>query len=1036
MKNNNRKLFSLGLISLLSGCFSDSNQSNSDVQTSNSNFNPNNSEATEPGGYMYFFEEGIPKTIHSKNKISITNQHYKDGSHSLQWQLDTKNQLTFTQPITFEPQDSNEAAPYTFIAWVYNDEPLEASATFQFGTDNRIDAQFTYSLNFQGWRGISVPYRDMDGKAVSGMNKLSIIVPDDITGRLIFDQIMMSVPVDNRWPTPDYQQPYVNPDVTKMASKNWTALLMYDNMLKEEYPSFNFEHEFNDSSGDSANIYKNFDQYLGVKTDKVISQQAIQDNLDQYLPFKIAFNADGSVYGQPLDHPKRQNVLKTGIVTDTTLAMLTDTMGIRTLGKTLLETARYLRSQSLAPSDRQLLETAFLEATRYALDQGWQGGSGFQVITHVGYQTREYFDAFFVARQLLADNQLLKPVQQSMMWFNATGRIFEQDSEITSSNVDILNTQLQWMIKSILLLPDQSERDDMLAKLQSWLSKTLLASDGVGGGFKPDGSVFHHSQHYPAYGKDAFSGLSGAIYGLSHSPYQISTAAHQRINDVLLKMRIYTKETNTPIVLSGRHPDGKQKISAQPFKWLALAGDPNGSSKIDSELAAAYANLTKKDEFEGIPAEAEPIGVWSMNYASMLVARGQSPTYDKKSWLAIARGFSRYLVGNETYQTDNLYGRYLQYGQLEIMPSDVSLRAFSHDGWDWNRYPGTTTIHRTNEDLRATLSQLPDAGIEEMLLSTESYSGANTLHNNGMFAMRLHGHSKYDQQSLYANKSYFVFGNTIVALGSDIQNSDSQHNTETTLFQYSTPHLEPVYVNGSPVNTVDTVETFKTDVTFLDPAGNRYFVKNTDGEETQFLYQKQFSNAEKDGSPTSGIFATALINHGKAPTDSGYEYAIKVEGQDNSSPVYTVLQKDHNVHAVIGEDKTEAYAFFAPASIESPSYLLSSATASQIMLKPDSSGKQLELSVVNPDLSLYTGTDPDQVDSNGQQIEVSIYSRPWRFHPSQSAPNILTLKGEWSLSQDSPNSSNDIVINIVNGHTVISIPTINATPEKLILHAM
>ncbi|MGO2509877.1 MAG: chondroitinase family protein [Vibrio hibernica] len=136
---------------------------------------------------MYFFENDIPKTIHSINKISTTNQHYKDGSHSLQWQFDTKSQLTFTQPIIFEPQDRNEAAPYTFIAWVYNDEPLEESATFQFGTDDRIDAQFSYSLNFQGWRGISVPYRDMDGKAVSGMNKLSIIVPDGIAGKLIFD---------------------------------------------------------------------------------------------------------------------------------------------------------------------------------------------------------------------------------------------------------------------------------------------------------------------------------------------------------------------------------------------------------------------------------------------------------------------------------------------------------------------------------------------------------------------------------------------------------------------------------------------------------------------------------------------------------------------------------------------------------------------------------------------------------------------------------------------------------------------------------
>ncbi len=158
-----------------------------------------------------------------------------------------------------------------------------------------------------------------------------------------------------------------------------------------------------------------------------------------------------------------------------------------------------------------------------------------------------------------------------MMWFNATGRIYEQDEDITASNVDILNTQLQWMIKSFLLLPDQNERQIMLEQLQQWLSKTLLASDGLGGGFKKDGSIFHHSQHYPAYGKDAFGGLSAAIYGLSASPYQITAAAHQRIKDALLKMRVYTKNSYIPIVLSGRHPDGKQKITSIPFKWLALS---------------------------------------------------------------------------------------------------------------------------------------------------------------------------------------------------------------------------------------------------------------------------------------------------------------------------------------------------------------------------------------------------------------------------------------------------------------------------------
>ena len=45
-------------------------------------------------------------------------------------------------------------------------------------------------------------------------------------------------------------------------------------------------------------------------------------------------------------------------------------------------------------------------------------------------------------------------------------------------------------------------------------------------------------------------------------------------------MRIYTKETQI-LVLSGRHPTGLHKISIDPFKWMALAGTPDGKQELD-----------------------------------------------------------------------------------------------------------------------------------------------------------------------------------------------------------------------------------------------------------------------------------------------------------------------------------------------------------------------------------------------------------------------------------------------------------------------
>lgn len=78
----------------------------------------------------------------------------------------------------------------------------------------------------------------------------------------------MSVPLDNRWAVPDYQTPYVNNAVNTMVSKNWSALLMYDQMFKAHYPTLNFDTEFHDDQAEMASIYQRFEYYQGISSEK------------------------------------------------------------------------------------------------------------------------------------------------------------------------------------------------------------------------------------------------------------------------------------------------------------------------------------------------------------------------------------------------------------------------------------------------------------------------------------------------------------------------------------------------------------------------------------------------------------------------------------------------------------------------------------------------------------------------------------------------------------------------------------------------
>ncbi len=94
------------------------------------------------------------------------------------------------------------------------------------------------------------------------------------------------------------------------------------------------------------------------------------------------------------------------------------------------------------------------------------------------------------------------------------------------------------------------------------------------------------------------------------------------------------------------------------------------------------------------------------------------------------------------------------------------------------------------------------------------------------------------------------------------------------------------------------------------------------------------------------------------------------------------------------------------------------------MLQEHSNGQQLKLSVVNPDFAFYQGQDPEQIDANGDQVEVSIYDRDWRYSLSQPVKTQFTLKDRWQLT--APN--NVITIKYDGNNTNITTTTVDATP--------
>ena len=381
------------------------------------------------------------------------------------------------------------------------------------------------------------------------------------------------------------------------------------------------------------------------------------------------------------------------------------------------------------------------------------------------------------------------------------------------------------------------------------------------------------------------------------------------------------------------------------------------------------------------------------------------------------KGYSRYLVGNETYIKNNLYGRYMSYGAFQILEGSLKESGYVQEGWDWKHFPGTTAIDVPFEKLKSNISQVDTkSGVEEMLLSDETYSGGNSLNDNSMFAMKLHEHPKYNGTHR-ARKSVFVFNNKAILLGSGIENNDSENETHTTIFQnYLGKNMKKAYVKDKEM--------------FMDSQNNLYKVElgNTVSKKG-----KQESRDHSTGNKTENNYELAYINHGKAPKNGKYHYSILIKGTKEEqeafkkSSKYQVLNQDNSSH-IVKDLKSDmiGYALFESGKVQNNRFIESVDTPSMILLQEK--GKEIQMSFVDPDLRLYEGRDEEQYDKNGVMIERSIYSRPWIGNEGKEHIALVILKGKYNVD------NNPKVKSEIDGDfTKLSITSKNGEPVKIIL---
>ncbi|WP_303315287.1 chondroitinase family polysaccharide lyase [Flavivirga abyssicola] len=915
--------------------------------------------------------------------LSISSNHYKLGSKSLQWDWSANDELTVTnlQAEGLVPAQVQSFFQNMFRIWIYNTNAINTGSLEIEFYDNNGVKQFNYPfyLNFTGWRAGSASYRhEMLGpKGSDNITTLKIKAPTSGSGTLHFDFIDYTME-RNTDRSADYQLPFITLD----NGKHWFDFMYFQSLPKTIPATTPSAQELAD-----FNVVKQ--KYDDLILGNAPSNSNLNNAISAYNNQDIVYSG-GIVTGKPLygkDYGNAQNI----DVVDGFIHTL----------------ARDYKHKNTATS-----LTYFLNTVRYLLDQGYADGSLLETMHHIGYSFRDVSKAIHLMKDELVTAGLWDEARKMVEWYAGTDIIWHPSAY--KSNMDDALTRAISILGACLYKETDAEKVQYLKGykqyVENWLTpRSLVSKNGV----KVDYTGFHHGTYYPQYAFGAYKSLSTAVNFISGGVYGISNSKKDVFKNMLLGARVNMSNNDFPNGLSGRSPFNDISITSA-YKNLGL------STPIDTQLLETYNGITGGDsQTNAYGSETLPTGFWQINYANL-------GTYRQDNWLAGIKGFNNYFWGTEIYSSDNRYGRYQSYGSIEILyPGGASNSGTVIGGWDWNKTPGATTIHLPFSSLKASKSR-QDEFTDSNFASSLRFGTKNAYYiddkiegSYGMFGM------DFTQKAITAThnptftfkKSVFCFDGKIICLGSNINNNDASNITATNLFQNKLSATStPIQVDNVSTSNFPYNSTLNSSANhwIIDAYNTGYFVKSA----TVVIDRKnQVSPRENGrGGTTSGNFASAYINHGTAPVNSNYEYVI-IPGTNstdmiaftnnmnsNATAFYEVLQHDDMAH-IVKYNAMRGYALFNSGNFGNTATLKSNDAPCLIMT--EETGNDLKMTVVNPDLNKNDTTEESQIKTIN-----------------------LVLNGEWTL-----NVSSGGAVNVTSGtnETTITIDTKDALPVDMAL---
>lgn len=900
---------------------------------------------------IYSFEDGTVPANWTVTSGTLLNSgtRYKLGTKSLCWTWNASSKVTVTGPSALSTGSTNKSGGIYF--WIYNSVANTSNLVIAFQNSSGVQkCSINFGLNFKGWRCITAAFvADMkhDNSALSSM---TITAPSIGSGTIYFDYMEFQTAV--KWDRMSDAQCNITQSSAVLDFKGIRSHGNFGTVPTATATQIAWGDTVIKRLDDwylSANKYPSSAEFVNRKNAiKSYITTALKSTTGE---LSLTIGADGVVTGPGL-FPDYSDATIDGV----SIMQFLDVMQ-----GTMLPLAYDYRMNNTT-----LSKTRWLNQIDWFNDQGWADGSSQGGLMGSKLRSAGYFHSLFLMRSALDATRLARELN-TLDWLGLWGNA-NMPFTVVGENADQIRAMCIAKLDFALLQSDVNKRVAALTALSGYLNNAFGIAPGMAETFKPDYSGYHHNgTYYCQYYPDALYAACWLYYLLHDTPYKLSETTYNTLKNCCLTYRLACGLYDSPTAACGRFPTGTQYLDEilPAFAYLIVS-----KTTPDSDLLAAYGRLWKptisplKDNFaktaisicyKQTMGEAEICLQAAALATSMKVAAESAPRttlYLPYSGLMINRsvstqltikGFSKFIWDYESgLPSDNLYGRYMSYGQLEYTNLSTNKRnnVYSNANWDWSRLPGTTTKYLS----KAALTYASTTPYRNF--SNDPFLGGVTLNDStSLFSVKLHDNT-FDT-SFYAYKSAFYCGNVLLSLGSNISNGDNTTRTETTLFQQLLGTGETISVNGTPFSAN---LTNISQPTIKDNLGCRFIVKS----------------GSVNVSSVNSIY-TGVINHGYAPQNQTYSYFTIFNGTDAQEAKYKtettcpvkIVRQDNVAHILKKtDDNVFAYAIFDQNTPLNDSIVNRVNTPSLVLYKVLDSTKY-RLSISDPDMRRPSGADTD-----------------------------------------------------------------------------